>query len=74
MTVMWEAKAAAGRADDLLAYVLEHADPSADVYRSAGQVGRVVVIDPTGTGIPDVPDDLVDRPPHAWPFEAVPRG
>ena len=51
---MWEVKAAAGRDDELLAHVLAAADPSADVYRSKD--GRVVVIDPTGRGVPDVPD------------------
>jgi hypothetical protein len=71
MTVMWEAKAAPGRTDELLAYALAHADPDADVYRSAD--GRVVVIDPTGRGVPDVPAELIARPAHAWRFEQVPR-
>ena len=69
--VMWEAKAAPGRIDDLLAHVERAADPGADVYRSADD--RVVVIDPTGRGITDVPAELVTRPPHAWPFTPVPR-
>ena len=74
-TLMWEARAAAGRLDDLLEHVLVHADPAADVYRSGGDGDlRVVVIDPTGRGIDDVPGDLVARPPHVWPFEPVPRG
>ena len=66
---MWEAKAPDGKADELLAYALEHADPSAEVYRSRD--GRVVVIDPTGHGLPDVPDELLTRPAHAWPFERM---
>ena len=70
-TLMWEVKAADGRLDELLAHVLAHADPGADVYRSRD--GRVVVIDPTGRGLDDVPAELLDRPPHAWPFEQVPR-
>ena len=70
-TVMWEVRAAPGQLDELLAWVLAHAVPEADVYRSADQ--RVVVIDRTGTGLPDVPPQLVDRPPHAWPFEPVAR-
>lgn len=70
-TLMWEAKAADGRADELLAFVLAHAHPDADVYRSADS--RVVVIDPTGAGIQDVPDGLLARPAHAWPFQPVPR-
>jgi hypothetical protein len=70
-TVMWEVRAADGRVDDLLRHVLAAADPAADVYRSAD--GRVVVIDPTGRGVPDVAAELVARPPHVWPFEPVPR-
>ncbi len=70
-TVMWEAKAAPERVDELLAHVLAHADPSAEVYRSRD--GRVVVIDPTGRGLDDVPPELLARPPHAWPFEPVAR-
>lgn len=68
---MWEAKAAPGRADELLAHALAHADAQAQIYRSADE--RVVVIDPTGAGLPDVPADLLARPPHAWRFERVPR-
>ena len=41
------------------------------MYRSADH--RVVVVDRTGTGLPEVPAELVDRPPHAWPFEPVAR-
>ncbi len=72
MTVlMWEVRAADGRADELVAYVRAHTDPSAQVFRSAGGEPRVVVIDPTGAGVPDVPDVLVARPPHEGSFEAV---
>jgi hypothetical protein len=70
-TVMWEAKAAPGRAPELLAWALEHADPAAEVYR--GTDGRVVVIDSTGRGLPDAPDELLARTPHVWPFERVRR-
>lgn len=70
-TVMWEAKAAAGRGAELLAWALDHAPAQADVYRSAD--GRVVVIDASGNGLPDAPDELVARPPHVWRFERVPR-
>jgi hypothetical protein len=73
MILMWEVRAAPGRVDELLAFVLAHADPSAQVYRSAGPEPRVVVIDPTGQGVADVPADLVARPAHEWPFEAVQR-
>jgi hypothetical protein len=70
-TLMWEAKAADGRADELLAWVLAHAAPEADVYRSAD--ARVVVIDVTDTALPEPPADLVARAPHAWHFTPVPR-
>ncbi|MGI8679874.1 MAG: hypothetical protein ACR2LX_14575 [Jatrophihabitans sp.] len=70
-TLMWEVKAAEGRADDLLAHVLAAADPAADVYHSVDD--RVVVIDPTGRGLDEVPGELIARPPHVWPFERVER-
>jgi hypothetical protein len=72
--VMWEVRAADGRLDELVAYVLAHADPSAQVYRAHGAEPRVVVIDPTGQGVPDLPPELSARPPHAWRFERVARG
>ena len=70
-TLMWEAKAAPGRGPELLAWALAHADPAADIYRSAD--GRVVVIDDSGAGLPDAPGELLARPPHLWPFERVSR-
>ena len=71
--LMWEARAAAGRLDELLQHVLDHADPAAEVYRSSAGEPRVVVIDPTGRGIPDLPDGLAARAPHCWDFERVSR-
>jgi len=73
MTVMWEARAADGKADELVAFVVAQADPSAQVYRSDRGESRVVVIDPTGRGIENVPAELLARPAHAWIFEPVPR-
>lgn len=70
-TVMWEVKAADGRIDELITWALAHSDPAANLYRSAD--GRVVVVDATGAGLPAPPDELVARPPHAWPFQPVPR-
>ena len=70
-TVMWEAKAASGRIDELLAWAHERAEPAAALYRSADE--RVVVIDPSGAGLPQVPAELVARPAHVWSFEPVPR-
>jgi hypothetical protein len=68
---MWEAKAVAGREDELLAFALAHAPAGADVYRSAD--ARVVVIDRSGAGLPEAPADLLARPVHQWRFEAVDR-
>jgi hypothetical protein len=68
---MWEAKAADGRTDDLVAWALAHTQPDADVYRSAD--GRVVVIDASGRALPDAPAELLGRAPHVWSFEPVPR-
>lgn len=69
--VMWEVRAAEGRVEELIAFVRANADPRAQLYRSAAGPPRVVVIDPSGHGIPDVPPELVARPPHAWAFEAL---
>jgi hypothetical protein len=71
--LMWEVRAVEGRENDLLAHVLETAAPTAQIFRSADAPPRVVVLDPTGRGIPDVPPDLIARSPHAWSFEAVQR-
>lgn len=71
--LMWEVRATEGRLDDLVAYADAHADPSAQIFRSAADDPRVVVIDPSGRGLADVPDELLARPPHAWPFESVAR-
>ena len=66
---MWEAKAVPGRADELLAWARANAPAGSRIYRSAD--ARVVVIDESGTGLPEAPADLLARPPHAWPFERV---
>jgi hypothetical protein len=70
-TLMWEAKAAEGRADELVTWTVAHAQPDADIYRSAD--GRVVVIDPTGQDLPEAPAELLARPPHVWSFQPVAR-
>lgn len=70
-TVMWEARAAEGRLADLIEHVRAHAVPAAQIYRGADGPPRVVVIDPTGTGISDVPPELLARPAHQWAFEPV---
>lgn len=71
-TVMWEAVAAEGQAEALLAWARERIPATAQLYRSAGERPRVVVIDPTAQVaglLGDVPAELVDRPPHSWEFE-----
>lgn len=69
---MWEVRAAEGRLAELIAYATEHADPSAQVYE-ASKPDRLVVIDPTLRGLPEVPADLIARPPHEWKFRTVPH-
>jgi hypothetical protein len=71
--LMWEVRAADGRLDDLVAYVCAHADPDAQIYRADGGDPRVVLIDPSGEGVPAVPPELIARPPHEWHFEQVAR-
>lgn len=73
MTLMWEVRAAPGRVHDLVAYVCEHADASAQVYFADDADPRVVLVDPTERGVPQPPPDLVGRPPHEWHFELAPR-
>jgi hypothetical protein len=72
-TLMWEVRAADGRLDELVAYADRNAAPDALLFRAGGPDPRVVVIDPSGRGLPDVPADLIARPPHAWRFEQVAR-
>lgn len=72
-TVMWEGRAAEGRHADLIAWVDAHADPTASLFASEVGEPRVVLIDPTGRGLPKAPAELVARPAHTWRFTAVPR-
>ncbi|HLY32942.1 MAG TPA: hypothetical protein VKQ07_00290 [Jatrophihabitantaceae bacterium] len=71
--VMWEVRAAPGQLDALVAFADSHAAPDAQVYRADGPDPRVVVIDPSGQGLPRPPSELVARPPHAWRFAPVAR-
>ena len=71
VVLMWEARAAEGRLDELIAHVRAHAAAGAQVYRGADGPPRVVVIDPSGLGISDVPSELLAQPAHQWAFEPV---
>jgi hypothetical protein len=73
VVLMWEVRAAPGRLDELVRYIDAHADPTAQLYRADGPDPRVVLIDPAGRGVADVPAQLVARPPHAWQFQPVAR-
>ena len=69
---MWEVRAAPGRLAELTGYV-EAQVPGAQVYRSrpGDAEERLVVIDLELRPLPDLPPELVARPPHAWDFEQV---
>jgi hypothetical protein len=71
--VMWEAKAAPGRFDALLAWTLDAVrTEAAQVYANRDDC-RVVVIATSALTLPEPPGDLVARPPHSWPFDVVER-
>jgi hypothetical protein len=69
---MWEVRAAPGRLAELTGYVALRV-PGAQVYRSRPGDGeeRLVVIDFELRPVPDLPPDLVARPPHSWDFERI---
>jgi hypothetical protein len=77
-TLMWEAKAAEGRGAELLRWVLDEgvhavADPEvrAEVFISGDRVVVIAVGPRPPRRLPDPPEELIDRPPHAWPFTRV---
>jgi len=71
---MWEAK---GDADGLIAWWRDEAAASlpagvsVELFRSTDRVVAFVRNAQAGLRLPEPPDDLVARPPHAWPFETV---
>ncbi len=71
--LMWEVRAAPGRLEELVAAVCARADPSAQVLRSSDPDERVVLIDPSGRGVSDLPEGLLARPAHEWTFDPVER-
>jgi hypothetical protein len=70
---MWEVRAAPGRLADLAEFVLRLLPDRAQVYRSRAAAGdeRLVVIDFALRPVPELPPDLVARPPHSWDFERI---
>lgn len=80
-TLMWEAKAPEGRGAELLDWVLETALPAvrataglerAEVFTAGDD--RVVLIAVGGElprRLPEPPEHLSARAPHAWPFQRV---
>ena len=67
--VMWEARAAAGQLEALLAWAERHASTGAQIYRSADRV--VIIEEETAAVLPEPPSALLARAPFAWPFERV---
>jgi hypothetical protein len=75
---MWEAK---GDADAILRWLRDDALPAlpdgvgAELFRSADRVvallRRVDGDEGARLRLPDPPPEIVERPPHAWPFETV---
>ncbi|SDD46702.1 hypothetical protein [Glycomyces harbinensis] len=77
-TLMWEAKAAEGRGAALLRWVLDEGvrtinDPSlrTEVFVAGDRVVVIAVGEHPPRRLPDPPEELVDRAPHAWPFTRV---
>ncbi|HEU5128836.1 MAG TPA: hypothetical protein VFU12_12680 [Glycomyces sp.] len=76
-TLMWEAKARAGRGGALLEWVRAEGVAGlgdtvrAEVFAAAERVVVVVVGPGAPRSLPEPPADLVERPPHAWPFTRV---
>jgi hypothetical protein len=72
--LMWEAK---GDVDALLAWWSAHVRPGlpertgVELFRSADRLVAIVRPVEAGFRLPDPPEESVDRPPHAWPFETV---
>ncbi|MEU6274272.1 hypothetical protein ABZ871_17980 [Streptomyces populi] len=80
VALMWEARAVAGRGEDLLAWVREQEVPGEPVRREVLRApqDRVLVITwwdaPYDAELPELPEpdgDLVSRAVHRWRFEQV---
>ncbi|MFF4538969.1 hypothetical protein ACWD4F_01310 [Streptomyces aureus] len=82
VALMWEARAVAGRGEDLLAWVREREIPGEPLRREILRApqDRVLVITwwdaPYDAELPELPEpdeDLVSRAVHRWRFEQVDR-
>ncbi|KAB8167234.1 hypothetical protein FH609_012695 [Streptomyces sp. 3MP-14] len=79
LALMWEAKAAPGRGDDLLAWArARRLDPAPERRETfVAPQDRVLVITwwPDAVDVPpelpDPPGELLARPPHRWRFTPV---
>ncbi|MFF3451912.1 hypothetical protein ACFYXJ_32785 [Streptomyces sp. NPDC002667] len=80
VAVMWEARAVAGRGEELLAWVRGHEFPGNPVRREILRApqDRVLVITwwdaPYDAELPELPEpdeELVARAVHRWRFESV---
>ncbi|MCH6162112.1 hypothetical protein [Streptomyces marispadix] len=80
VALMWEAKAAAGRGEELLSWArarqLDGPPQRRETYAAPGD--RVLVITWWAAGLsdelpelPDPPEELTARPVHRWRFEQV---
>lgn len=80
--LMWEAK---GDADAIVQWLRADVLPSlpegvdAELFRSADRVVALLRQSdadadggPARLRLPDPPAEIVERPPHAWPFDTVP--
>ena len=75
---MWEAK---GDADAIVRWLRADVLPTlpddveAELFRSTDRVVALLRQGVDGAAerlrLPDPPSDIVERPPHAWPFETV---
>ncbi|MCH7232133.1 hypothetical protein L0U85_14895 [Glycomyces sp. L485] len=76
-TLMWEAKARSGLGGELLEWVLTQGvaglgeSVRTEVFTASGRVVVIVVGHDAPRTLPDPPEDLVERPPHAWPFTRI---
>jgi hypothetical protein len=76
-TMMWEARAADGRLDELLGWADTELVPwlqlrpdvtKYELFSAADRLVVIVRFDQGTTPLPDAPTVLLARPAHQWPF------